>query len=54
MKTLFVAAALLFSLIIHAQKTPKTQEEMEAFLKDMQRKADSMQNVAKKKGIRYE
>ena len=51
MKTLFVAAGLFFSLISHAQQTPKTQEELEAFIKGLQKKADSMQKVAKGKAV---
>jgi len=50
MKILFVIAGIFISLIIHAQQTPKTPEELEAFIKNLQKKSDSMITAAKKKG----
>lgn len=48
MKTIFLAAVgLLISCAVCSQQTPKTPEEMEAFLKSLQKKADSMQQAMK-------
>jgi hypothetical protein len=46
---LFLITSLLLNLAVYAQQTPKTQQEMEAFLKNIQKKSDSMQNVLKNK-----
>lgn len=40
---------LLLCLFVYSQQTPKTQAELEAYIKNIQKKADSMQNAAKKK-----
>ncbi len=49
MKFILIAIGLLGSAMIHAQQAPKTQEEMEALLKSIQKKADSLQTVYKNK-----
>jgi tetratricopeptide (TPR) repeat protein len=50
MKAILTAVVLLLlHLTAHAQQTPKTQEELEAFLKSIQKKTDSIQNAIKNK-----
>src|SRR5688572_11595115 len=41
-----VTACMLLSLACFSQKTPQTPEELQAFIKSMQKKADSMQAAA--------
>lgn len=48
---ILTVTGLLFSCALYSQQPPKTQQEMEAFLKSIQKKADSMQQVMQgKKG----
>lgn len=50
MKAIVVAGVFNFLCItVHSQQTPKTAQELEAFIKNMQKKADSMQHVLKNK-----
>lgn len=50
MKTIFLAAVgLLISCAVCSQQTPKTPEELEVFIKNLQRKSDSMQHAMKNK-----
>jgi tetratricopeptide (TPR) repeat protein len=49
MKFFLAVTVLLCSYGVYSQQTPKTQEELEAFLKSVQKKSDSMQNVLKNK-----
>lgn len=44
-----VAGAWLINNTLYAQQTPKTPEELEAFINSVKKKADSMQNVVKNK-----
>ena len=42
-------AGLLISIAAYSQQTPKTPEELQLFLNNLQKKADSMQNAMKNK-----
>ncbi|MGZ5219356.1 MAG: tetratricopeptide repeat protein [Chitinophagaceae bacterium] len=44
-----VASAWLINSTLYAQQTPKTPEELEAFINSVRKKSDSMQNVVKNK-----
>ncbi|MBS1918989.1 MAG: hypothetical protein JST17_01935 [Bacteroidetes bacterium] len=46
---LSVIIVLLFQLTAYAQQNPKTQKELEAYMKSLQKKSDSMLNSMKKK-----
>lgn len=51
---LFLVAIFLTNITLISQKPPKTQEELAAYMKDLQRKSDSMLNAMKKKGAEKE
>ncbi len=44
-----VATAWLINSTLYAQQTPKTPEELEAFINSVRKKSDSLQNVVKNK-----